>query len=143
MTNGRNIGAALDVAIRICAEHGTTPDALAAALLVRGEGLGRGRTWARGPARSEAFRRYITSGRFPCALTGAETGLQAAHLNWAWHFRRPDYGRSIKVDDLRCVPLSPEAHQRLDGGHVTDVALRLQLALALVDCLVAWIKDAP
>ena len=133
----RAVEAAVSLAVGACAEHGVTPDALAAALLSRGEALGRGRTWGRGPARSESYRRFITA-RFPCALTGAR-GTQAAHLPWAWHFERPPHGRSLKVDDFRCVPLSPGAHRRVDGGRASD-ADRLVLALAMVDCLVAWIE---
>jgi hypothetical protein len=47
----------------------------------------------------------------------------------------------MKTDDFRCVPLSMEKHRHVDGpkSAVTDEE-RLQLALALVDCLVAWIE---
>jgi len=131
---------AVNTAIKACSSAGITPDQLAVELLKRGEEMGRGSVWNRGPVRSEAYRKFITS-RFSCAVTGS-SNVQAAHMNWLWHYEKPPYGRGMKTDDFRCVPLDCGIHRaddQLSGGFSDQ---KFEVALAAVDCLIAWIKNS-
>lgn len=63
------------------------------------------------PRKQAGYLAFIRT--LPCAISGAMTGIEAAHLSfkspWHGHYGR---GRGTKAPDRWALPLSSEAHRR-------------------------------